>query len=242
MGKEVSAVAAYPMRALLREIADFIALYETIEEKLVKRGNDLKEKINAAEQQLIHQLTQIQALLVNFQAVMTEAGAARWRIAAKTAKNEAETYVQLLHKTCLEISTALNNGSDQLKQSANQALTSISELAHLFPVSDFKQVTEQSCAQLKTTAISSIQNIGSLAKNFYRKNIIMAVTLTLFIVFLSGLYLNDEWPWEIHQQVVKERIAGQTLLAAWPQLTPAEQQDIMNAAKKTPNLHSLNQA
>lgn len=225
--------ASDPIRHLLIQIADFSALFEAVEEKLIKRSNDIKEKIDNTESQLLKQLTQIQTTLANFESMMTQEGAARWRIAAKTAKQDAELYLQTLQQTCGEICSFLHKNSENLKHSAQQTLDQITNIAKIFPTADFKQITTTSCQQIKTTSFSIMQQTSSLIKKIHSKNLIMAISLTLLIAFNIGLYLTDEWPWEIHKQVVKERLAGRTLLAAWPQLSSDEKQDIMMAAKKS---------
>lgn len=221
---------------LLREIAEFIALYETIEEKLLRRANDIKVKIGASEELLKQQLERVQTTLADFQSIMTEEGAARWRITCRNTQQDAESYLRSLQTVCTDITDSLKNNSEQLKQTADNTLTQISEATNLLPITDFKQTIERGCHQIKTTFITSARKTTGLMSSMHRKNLVMVSVLTLFIVLIIGLYLNDEWPWEIHQQVVKERNAGQTLLSAWPLLTPDQQQAIINAAKKNPNL------
>jgi hypothetical protein len=46
-------------------------------------------------------------------------------------------------------------------------------------------------------------------------------------VIVFGLYTNNEYPWEMHQQALNERDAGKILLNAWPTLTYHEKNKIL---------------
>ncbi len=219
---------------ILREVADFNAIYETLQEKLRAREFALEQKLAAAGQQLTTQLTEIQRSLEIFANFMTEEGAARSRMAIKQAKEETEAGLKNLRTSCEEIKHTLEQTQGRLDHTVTQTLTHVAEIAQSFPSTEFKQVTQQSCDEIKITSIATIKKISSHMRLFHRKNMAMALVLTLFMALILGLYLNGEWPWELHQQVVKERTAGRALLTAWPKLTSAEQQAIISAANRNP--------
>jgi hypothetical protein len=217
---------------LLHQIADFTALYETLEDKIISRENALEEKLATNETLLAEQLHHISAAFAEFQTIMTEAGAARWRIAAENAQREGKAHLQTLQQVSTNLVQTVKEGCEQLSQTTSQTIAGIAQATQTLPIKDFTQTIEQGCEQLKTTATSSIEKLAGLIRWFHWRNMAMALAVTLFVIFLAGLYENDEWPWQTHAQVVKERSAGQALVAAWPHLTPAEQQDIINASKK----------
>ncbi len=217
---------------ILHEVADFNAIYETLQEKLRAREFALEQKLTGASQQLMNQLTEIQRSLEVFANFMTAEGAARGRMAIKQAKEEAQNSLAALKNIGDDIKLSITETGARLDILATQALTRVDSIAHSFPATEFKQVTQQSCHEIKNTSTNALQQLGGYIKTFHRKNLIMAFMLTLFMAFILGLYLNGEWPWEIHQKVMKERNAGRTLLRAWPKLTPAQQQDIMAAARR----------
>lgn len=229
---QMSGNSAEKMRGLLREMADFIALYETIEEKLVAREIALEGKLIAGERLLADQLTKIKESFVDFQAIMTDAGAARWRIAAENALKEGGQHIRELQETAVQITQILKQGCDTFEKTATETVAGVAEVGNSFQALGFKETVIKGCEQVKATSSAGIKNLSKLVKSFHLKSIVLSLALTLFAVFLTGLYINNEWPWEIHMQAAKERHAGQTLLAAWPHLTPAEQQDIINASKK----------
>jgi polyhydroxyalkanoate synthesis regulator phasin len=163
---------------------------------------------------------------------MTEAGAARWRIAAEKAFNEGKIHLETAQEISSEMIATLKQGSEQLEQAATKAITHLSEASSSFRTSQFKNAAANACDMIRNMASNQITKLAELIKWFHWKNLAMAIAVSLFITFLAGLYLNGEWPWDIHARVIKERNAGQMLLAAWPKLTPSEQQDIINGSKK----------
>lgn len=229
---QMSGNSAEQMRSLLRQMADFIALYETIEEKLVAREIALEGKLIAGEKLLAEQLAKIKESFVSFQAIMTDAGAARWRIAAENALKEGGQHIRELQETSVQINQALKQGCDAFEKAATDTIAGIAEAGNSFQALGFKEAVAKGCEQVKETSSIGIKRLSKFLKSFHLKSIVLSLTLTMFAVFLTGLYINNEWPWEIHMQASKERHAGQTLLAAWPHLTPAEQQDILNASKR----------
>lgn len=221
-------------KQLLHEMANFVALYETLEDKLITRETALEDKLLANETLLAKQLIQIKSAFAEFQAIMTEAGAARWRIAAENALREGQSHLQALEETSVNVAQSIKEGCEQLDQATAQTIAGITEATKVLPIKEFTQLIEQGNTQLKTTATATLEKTTDLIRWFHWKNLAMILALSVFVIFITGLYSNDEWPWEIHQQVVKERGAGRALIAAWPQLTPAEQQDIVNLAKINP--------
>jgi len=219
---------------ILREVADFNAIYETLQEKLKARESALEQKLTSAGQHLSSQLAEIQRALESFAGFMTEEGAARNRMSIKHASDETQAGLHALKATCDDIKKAVEDTEARLEHTVNQTLTHVTEITQSFPAAEFKQVAQQSCNDIKTATHGAIKQMAGHIKLFHRKNLVMAFVLTLFMAFILGLYLNGEWPWEIHQQVLKERSAGRALLTAWPKLTPSEQQAIINAANRNP--------
>lgn len=220
------------MRNFFHEMADFIALYETLEEKFMARETAIEEKLLASETLLNKQLALIKGSLNDFQGIMTDAGAARWRIAAENALREGKSHLHALQQTTTGIVESIKDGCNQLEQTTQQTIAGMAATTKTLPIQNFKHVIEQGCIHLKATSNSAIQQISKLIRWLHWKNFTMTLIITLFVIFLAGLYESDKWPWEIHQQVANERNAGAVLLAAWPHLTPTEQQDIINDSKK----------
>ena len=64
-------------------------------------------------------------------------------------------------------------------------------------------------------------------KRFWLHNLSMIFTVTLLASMMMGLYLNDEWPWEYHNDVVQERQIANAVLQAWPNLSKRDRQLIL---------------
>lgn len=217
---------------LLREMANFIALYETIEAKIMARESAIENKILLTEKVVTHQLDIINASLADFKGLMTEAGATRWETTAQNILNQGQTHLAILRAISNDASKTLQENINQLHQASIQANDKMTFASKTFRTDEFKQITTESCNKIKTAANTAIRTVVNLIKNFHWKNIAMIFTLTLLVIFTTGLYINAEWPWEIHQDVVNERKAGKILLNAWPYLNSAEQQHINNIAKR----------
>lgn len=230
---EESAIQVEQMRGLMRDMADFVALYETVDSKLTARENTIEEKLISAEKMLVNQLARIKATLADFQEIMTEAGAARWRIAAENALKEGESHLHALRESSIEVGLTLKESCEGFQQAANHAALQITEATNSFQMVGFKEIVMKGCGQIKDISLLNIKRISRLIRSFHWKNVALSLVVTLLVVFLTGLYLDDEWPWELHQQAAKERSAGQTLIAAWSHLPVVEQQDIVNASKKS---------
>jgi len=229
---DMTTEASQRMRALMREIADFVALHETIEGKLIEREAALEEKLVASQTYLSNQLARVKETLAEVGTMMTETGAARWRVAADKAMKDGQEHLQQAQQTVDYINQTIKQGCDHLEKSIGQTSANIAQEARALPIENFKQIVTQGGEKIKSTTATNIGQVTQLIQQFHWKNIGMMLGITLLIIFLTGLFLSDEWPWEMHQTAAKERNAGRLLLAAWPHLTPAEQQDVVNNANR----------
>jgi len=212
----------HEVKQLMQEMANFVAMYEVFEEKLIAREMVIAEKLHASGTAFAQQLASVNELLNNFQEVMSETGAARWRLAAETAAKDGRTHINELQQASTKIAAALQEGCERFQQTAQQTSHELVTAAtQATPMGEFKQ-----------TIHTIIERIAELIRWFHWKNFAMILALTLLVVLLTGLYDNDEWPWELHNKAVKERTAGKALIAAWPHLTPQEQQAILQASNK----------
>lgn len=224
--------AAEQFHHIFREMADFMALYENIEEKIIAREIALESKLVSSEKSLAEQLTKIKESFSCFESIMTEAGAARWRIAAENAVRQGNEHLQILKNVSSASAQTFVEGCDRFERIASKSLTKLTEVSHSIPTADFQLAAKTGCKQLKKTSLSGIKRVSKLVTNLHLKSFILATLMTIFVIFVTGLYVNDEWPWEIHSQVTKERNIGRALLAAWPYLSPLEQEDIINSSKR----------
>lgn len=219
--------SAEQMYSLNREMADFIALYETIEDKIIAREIALEGKLHHADKLVAEQLNKIKSSFNTFEAIMSEAGAARWRIAAENALREGNEHLHVLQRTTCEAIQTFQEGTNALEKIAKKSLTEFSETTHLFRPSDFQEAAKLSCKQIKKSSLSGIKRISKLMTAFHWKSFSLSLVITILVMLATSLYVNAEWPWEIHSQAAQERSAGKALIAAWSHLSSAEQQAIL---------------
>jgi hypothetical protein len=109
----------------------------------------------------------------------------------------------------------------------------VNEAIHAFKIDDFKYFIEESYEQVKNNSTKTVEEISNILQWFHWKNLALALGLSLVVAVMVGLYINAEWPWEIHQSVVKERAAGKALMNAWPHLSKDDQAFLQDKILKT---------
>ena len=102
-----------------------------------------------------------------------------------------------------------------------------------FKIEDFNNFFESSYTQIKNNTLKITLNISSFLHKFHWKNLSLTLGISLVIAVIMGLYINAEWPWEIHQSVVKERVAGKALMNAWAHLKKTDKLILQNKLAAT---------
>jgi len=221
------------LHSALHRMSEFIAMFEAAEEKMVAREHALQESMQANEHVINAQLEKIQKTLNEFTNIMTEAGAARWRVAAEGAMRDGKAHIESLTKANEEFFSNANKSCERLDRASNFAIKGVSEAVNAFSANDFKRLTGDCLEQVRRATDNAVSRIGRVVKWFHWKNIALALSITVVVMMVTGLYLNDEYPWEIHQEVIQQRDAGQALINAWPSLSAREKTLILNSAKKS---------
>jgi hypothetical protein len=101
------------------------------------------------------------------------------------------------------------------------------------------ELSQQTVAKIEEHSELTILNVEKTAQNVLLKNeksankyqwqlIVLPLLTTLLTAFALGLYMSDEYPWEIHQQALNERGAGVVLMKAWPILSQQEKNKILS--------------
>lgn len=195
---------------------------------LLTREKAFETKLSNAEHFVDTNLKNIQAIIVEFQNTLDKAGAQTWRSHAeaifKEGKDQAETLKQLsgdLQKTIKETRTRLDHVSTQLVKNMDKSLGA------LHP-NEFQQLIINSSNEIKTISTFALRQVNSMIKWFHWKNLATVVLLCVLATITVGLYIDDEWPWEAHKTVVKQRNAGQALMDSWPHLSQVDQRLVMN--------------
>ncbi|KTD20192.1 hypothetical protein [Legionella londiniensis] len=222
------------LKALLQRTGEFIAYFELAESKMIEWRQEI-------ESQALSQQKQVQTLhreLNKLQEILDEAGLARLRLAAENALGQGKAYLEAVQETKKDIMAQLNAYQEELKdlcantlseinQHAKQAIERVdSQLSH-YDAKHFSRIANESCTMIEKSAQEAISSSRKLLSLFHWRIIAIAFFTTLITAFIMGLYLSNEYPWDIHQQAMNERDAGKLLIKSWPILSQAERMKIL---------------
>jgi hypothetical protein len=210
--------------AVERQIAELIASYEIAMDRLAAREKALEAQFHSSENFLNEQLEKINTLMAELREIMTEAGAARWRLSAQEALKLGDTQLQSLHKLSEETRTMVRESCARFERTSSSTVKNVNEAVNSFNVEEFKNFVEYSYEKVKSASSVAVEKITDILRWFQWKNLLIALGLALVVAVAIGLYIDDEWPWEIHQKVVDQRKAGVALMNAWPHLNKNDQQ------------------
>lgn len=219
-------------RLVMHKIAQFVASYELVEEKLRERERALEARLLATEKRFGEQLSQIQTVLDDFQSIMTEAGAARWRIAAEKALKNGEDHVVSIRHATNEFVEKSKETFTRLDNVTEKSVKGLADAIQLFKADDFQNVANDSVKMMKNTCSVAVRKVSDIIRWFHWRNLGMVLSVTLIVTMITGLYLNDEWPWETHKEVMQQRNLAQAVISAWPHLDNTDQQEILNTVNK----------
>lgn len=231
------------LKEMMKRMGEFIAYFEVAEERMSQWKRDVEKTIEDNQAVLNEQLEDIREVTSELREVMTEAGVARWRLAAESALSEGKDHIKTLEALSQnhletvqsaneEFSKLAKKSFDRLDRASAYTIKNISEAISAFRINDFQRMAEQSCEIVQEASASAITRLRDLVKWFHWKNLGLAFAITLFATITVGLYLSDEMPWEIHKQVVAQRNVGQAVLSAWHDLHDADRELILRHTKK----------
>lgn len=214
------------MREVVHKIAEFVALFESAEEKLIERENSLEKKLQLSQEYVDDQIIKMKVILADFQEIMTEAGAARWRQSA--LKNEE--YLEKIRLATDEFIRCSDECFKRLNKATEYTVKGLSKTLHSFRMDDFQIAANTSIELVRSACQKSIKKINEVIRWFHWRNIALVFSITIVATMVTGLYMNDEWPWESHQQVMQQRQLALAVEAAWPHLSAVDQQEILHTA------------
>jgi hypothetical protein len=163
---------------------------------------------------------------------MTDAGAARWRLAAEKALKDGEEHLTNIREATTEFVEKSKETFNKLDHVTGKSMKGISEAIQLFKVDDFQHVANDSVKLMKSTCNVAVRKVSDVIRWFHWRNLGMVLSVTLVVTMITGLYLNDEWPWETHKEVMQQRSLAEAVVSAWPHLDNTDQQEILNTINK----------
>lgn len=232
------------LKELLRRTGEFIAYFEIAEGKMSVWKHDIEASFKVHEEQVQSQLASIKEHGESLNEIMTEAGAARWRIAAENSLKEGQDHLFKLEKLCQkqqdlyatqqrELQQIAHNNIEKIKKAENQIAAKINNLIKKINFEEVKAMTDQSRVAIEETTSQAVSQSRQLLKRFQLKTVALVFFSVAVTSLCMGLYISDEMPWEIHKHAMHERIAGQALLSAWPTLNQETKERIVSYSKRS---------
>lgn len=226
------------LKELLRRTGEFIAYFELAETKMMEWRQDLEQREHLQHQQIKQQLATLQSESEALQSTLTEAGLARFRLAAENSLAQGKEHLHEMQQMKAQILKQISDSQlemtqlsqqilKHIHQHAEQSLTQIDAQLSRYDVQQFNRIANESCEQINHAARDAMSKSRQLLKLFHWRTAALSLLVTLVTVFTLSLYMSDEYPWEIHQHAQNERNAGKMLMTAWPQLTHQEKIKIL---------------
>lgn len=203
------------LRNILQQLTDFIAHYETIEERLEIRARGLETLMLESDKKIQAHLSQIQEILSYYETVMSETGAARFRLNAENILKEGQAHIQKLQEVGQGIVVKIDHEADEFNENVRKMGAQFHETLEKLDLESIKTTAEHSYNLLEEMSLEVVKKVNKTFRGFFWKNLVAVGLMALMIVMLLGQYINDEWPWESHQRILQERAYGADIVAAW---------------------------
>lgn len=226
------------LKELLRHTGEFIAYFELAESKMMEWRHDIEQQAQIQQHKAQQQLQNLHNELDALQEVLTQAGLARFRLTAEKTLKQGEEHLASLQKASLqsiedmsekhhEFTGLIDKSLAQIEQHAVEAIERIDSQLMQYDVQHFRRVASESCEQVERVANNAVSKSERLLRAFQWRSVALAFSTTLITAFAIGLYVSNEFPWEIHKQARSEREAGKVLMQAWPALSQEERAKIL---------------
>lgn len=216
---------AKKVHKLHQDLAHFVALYEQTDDKLKIQKQETQQSLDDFKTQVKEQLQEISE-------IMSETGAARWRIEAQRVLSQGEEHLTAMRECCNNFQQYADAAKTQLEELSNETEKRITRtLSKLSDensqiVDDFQRHMTESYDYVATVANNAAKIVKKTVGWFRWDRIMIAVIAALVASLLTSAYVNAEWPWESNQRAIKERQIGRDVMTTWPTLTKNEQDEV----------------
>lgn len=227
------------LKSMSRHAAEFVVNFEMAEKKM----DEWELKLYQQEQRVQQQLTAVHEATEELRTIMTEAGAARWRIAAEQALNLGKEHVETLRDLSNDqvrlqkernehFMRLAKKTFERLDRASEHAIKKMNESIDAFNPQAMKLAADKSREVLETTSVQALSSIQKLHTRFHWKSVGIALGIALFTSISVGLYTTAELPWEAREKAALQRNAGSALINAWPMLSQNERENILRHAEQ----------
>ena len=194
-----------------------------MEKTVLQRMADLITRAENSDPSTLDQkLRRISDDITHFRHTLTQASDKL----SHTGKTQAKTLENIYQTT----KTIINTQCTQLNKASMTTVKNISQLVSSVRKNHLAKLTEQKLGELKKSRNISTQRIRQRISSLHWKNFITVTLLTLVVASVVSLYVDNAWPWQAHNEILKEREAGKILLSVWPQLSAKDQAIIVQNA------------
>ncbi|KTC64750.1 Uncharacterised protein (plasmid) [Legionella adelaidensis] len=232
------------VKDLLRRTGEFIAYFEIAEAKMIEWRQAVELHARDHQQQFNQQFQALRTEMEALQELLTEAGLARFRLSADSALRQGKEYLESMQKTeqqflkhltthQRDLSILTKQAIEQIAFQTNESLQKVSEYFAHYDVQHFNRIANESCEQVERSASHVINKCGKILRIFQWRSVTLTLLITVVTAFVMGLYMSNEYPWEIHERAMNERGAGKMLINAWPKLSYHEKIKILGEQSKS---------
>ncbi len=222
------------LKNVTRHAAEFVVNFEIAE----KRMDEWERKLYQQEERVQQQLLAIQDSTEELRSIMTEAGAARWRLAAESALSLGERHVEVLKGLAEEqirlqkernehFMRLAKKTFERLDRASEYAIKQIQDSIAAFNPQEMKQIVDKNHQALESTSSYALNSIQKMHQWFHWKSLALATVVTFVASISLGFFVHAEYPWEEHKTAALERSAGEALIKAWPRLSQADKENIL---------------
>ncbi|WP_367608026.1 hypothetical protein [Legionella sp. W05-934-2] len=236
--KQLSDQELQQIKDLLRHTGEFIAYFELAETKLVAWRHQQQESFDNQQSRFDQQQQAIQKDLDSVKDTLSEAGIARLKVQLNEAitlfekkiaslSDLQQTISDIFGHEKLSLSKAVSQCTREIEEHCQETVNKIEAQLSDYDVDYFRRIAADSCDQVEQVAQTAVQTSTKMMRNFQWRTATLVLITTLVTSLTIGMYISDEWPWEIHQVALNEREAGKVLIKAWPSLSHQERERIL---------------
>lgn len=226
------------LKVLLQRAAEFISYFECADTKMHEWRYAIEQQAENQKRQFQAQLQALQVALEPLQTLVTQAGLSHFRMAAEQALCQGQEALDKMsaiekrldarwHETQETLSSLSDECTKDIHRQSIQALERINAHLAQYDPQQFYRIANESCEMVQRSSTHVILKSGKLLRMFQWRTVALVFLTSLLTAFCIGLYMSDEFPWEIHQHAMNERGAGKMLMNAWPKLTYQEKVKIL---------------
>lgn len=217
------------LKELLRHTGDFIAYFELAESKMIAWQQEIAFQSQTNEQRNLLQLQRLHNEFEALQEILTQTGLTQLKTCLEKTTRTLLADFSAIKEDYQEF---INNSLNQIDKHAVEAITNVHNQLKSYDVEHFRRVANESCETVEKVATHTIKKSSSLLRSFQSRSICLALAATCFATLITGMYISNEMPWEIHQHAKNERQAGRALIQAWPLLSEEIKNTILTPSTK----------